>query len=181
MSQRPYPFEALRPKIDYNELVWTLFLNIANSLNSMGFESENRGTHGTTIGTSSPIIPFERFSAYVMILQKTILQKWRDLDYENEIAKYARPKGSIEQLLVWTLFLNIANSLNSMGFESENRGTHGTTIGTSSPIIPFERFSAYVMILQKTILQKWRDLDYENEIAKYARPKGSIEQLFDWS
>jgi len=103
MSQRPYPFEALRPKIDYNELVWTLLLNIANSLNSMGFESENRGTHGTTIGTSSPIIPFERFSAYVMILQKTILQKWRDLDYENEIAKYARPKGSIEQLFDWSL------------------------------------------------------------------------------
>src|SRR2546425_329542 len=44
MSQRPYPFEALRPKIDYNELVWTLLLNIANSLNSMGFESENRVT-----------------------------------------------------------------------------------------------------------------------------------------
>ena len=103
MSQRPYPFEALRPKIDYNELVWTLLLNIANSLNSMGFESENRGTHGTTIGTSSPIIPFERFSAYVMILQKTILQKWRDPDYENEIAKYPRPKGSIEQLFDWSL------------------------------------------------------------------------------
>lgn len=105
--------QVFRPEIDYNQALWTAYLNTVNSFHSLEVASRNIPQAGISEMVSHA--PWDVFQGNLAILRSMILNNWCDDQYRKDMDEAVKSKD--DELI----FHAITELLHRRGFFEQER------------------------------------------------------------